>query len=62
MIEKPKYNMDEIMVINFVSQDSTVNRGIKCLPTDIFAEVEEKLYQQIYLLKLKRNYIKYLMN
>ena len=45
MIEKPKYNMDEIMVINFVSQDSTVNRGIKCLPTDIFAEVEEKLYK-----------------
>jgi len=45
MIEKPKYNMDEIMVINFVSQDSTVNRGIKCLSTDIFAEVEEKLYK-----------------
>ena len=45
MIEKHKVNLEDIMVINFVSQDSTVNRGIKCLPTDIFAEVEEKLYK-----------------
>ena len=45
IIEKHKVNLEDIMVINFVSQDSTVNRGIKCLPTDIFAEVEEKLYK-----------------
>ena len=26
--------------------DSTVQCGIKCLPTDTFAEVEEKLYKR----------------
>ena len=34
------------MVINFISIDSTVHYGIKCLPTDIFAEIEEKLYKE----------------
>ena len=39
-------DFDEIMVVNFISMDSTVHCGIKCLPSDIFAEVEEKLYQK----------------
>ena len=34
------------MVINFMSQDQNIIYGIKCLPTDTFAEVEEKLYQE----------------
>ena len=34
------------MVITFISQDSSVNEGMKCLSTDIFAEVEEKLYKK----------------
>ena len=38
-------NLDDVMVINFISTDSSVNKGIKCLETDTFAEVEEKLYQ-----------------
>ena len=38
-------NLDDVMVINFVSTDSIVNKGIKCLETDTFAEVEEKLYR-----------------
>ena len=38
-------NLDDVMVINFISNDSTVNKVIKCLETDTFAEVEEKLYQ-----------------
>ena len=38
-------NLDDVMVINFISTDSTINKGIKCLETDTFAEVEEKLYQ-----------------
>ena len=42
----PKYNLNEIMVITFISQDSSVNEGMKCLSTDIFAEVEEKLYKK----------------
>jgi len=39
-------NFDDIMVINFISLDQTLNCGIKCLKTDTFAEVEERLYQQ----------------
>ena len=42
----PKYNLNEIMVVNFMSQDSTINEGMKCLSTDIFAELEEKLYKK----------------
>lgn len=44
-IEKPKYNMDDIMVIYFRPTDGSFHQGIKCLPTDTFAEVEEKLYK-----------------
>ena len=38
-------NLDDAMVINFISTEYSVNKGIKCLGTDTFAEVEEKLYQ-----------------
>ena len=38
-------NLDDAMVINFISTEYPVNKGIKCLGTDTFAEVEEKLYQ-----------------
>ena len=38
-------NLEDVMVINFISTDSKINKGIKCLETDTFAEVEEKLYQ-----------------
>ena len=34
------------MVVNFISGDGKINCGIKCLKDDIFAVVEEKLYQQ----------------
>ena len=44
-IPKPKVYMDDIIVINFLSSDQTIRYGIKCLPNDTFAEVEEKLYQ-----------------
>ena len=45
-IEDQKVNYKDIMVITFVSMDSTVQCGIKCLPTDTFAEVEERLYKR----------------
>ena len=38
-------NLDDIMVVNFQSNDPPINQGIKCLETDTFAEVEEKLYK-----------------
>ena len=45
-IEDLKVNYKDIMVVNFISLDSTIYYGIKCLPTDTFAEVEEKLYKK----------------
>ena len=39
--------MDEIMLVYFQSQDQEINHvGIKCLPSDTFAEVEEKIYKK----------------
>ena len=38
-------NYNDIMVVNFISGDGKINHGIKCLPTEKFAEVEEKLYK-----------------
>ena len=38
-------NYNNIMVVNFISGDGKINHGIKCLPTETFAEVEEKLYK-----------------
>ena len=46
IIESPKYDINDIMVINFISQDSTINEGVKCLSSDTFVEVEEKLYKK----------------
>ena len=43
---KKKYvDYNDIMVVNFISGDGKINYGIKCLPTETFAEVEEKLYK-----------------
>ena len=38
--------MNDIIVVTFISQDSSLQEGVKCLPTDVFAEVEEKLYKK----------------
>ena len=38
-------DFDKIIVIQFITGDQSINRGIKCLPTDTFVSVEEKLYQ-----------------
>ena len=42
---KQYVNYNDIMVVNFISGDGKINHGIKCLPTETFAEVEEKLYK-----------------
>ena len=43
---KKYVDFNKIIVINFISGDSIINNiGIKCLKTDTFAEVEEKLYK-----------------
>ena len=39
-------NFNDIIVIHFISSDQKISYPIKCLKTDIFAEIEEKLYQK----------------
>ena len=38
-------NLNDILVIQFVSGDFKINKGIKCLPDETFAEAEERLYK-----------------
>ena len=45
--KKNNYSLDDIFVVYFFSLDQKINNyGIKCLKTDTFAEIEEKLYQK----------------
>ena len=43
---KKVVNYEDIMVVNFISSDQSLNCGISCLKDETFAEVEEKLYKQ----------------
>ena len=43
---KKSVDFDDILYVHFISIDQTINCAIKCLKTDTFAEVEEKLYQK----------------
>ena len=36
----------EIMSVNFSSSDGNINYSIPCIGSDIFAEIEEKLYKK----------------
>ena len=54
-IEVKNVNYEDIIVITFISQDSTVQYGIKCLPNEVFAEVEEKLYKKFDNLRETNN-------
>lgn len=40
------FKLDDILFVHFISSDQEINCPIKCLKTDTFAEVEEKLYQK----------------
>ena len=43
---KKLFGYDDILYVHFISMDQKINCPIKCLKTDTFAEVEEKLYQR----------------
>ena len=45
-IIQDKFYLYEMMCVNFISLDQTVHYAVPCIKTNIFAEVEEKLYQQ----------------
>ena len=42
---KNKIYADDMMVVNFMSVDQSINTGIACTAENTLAEVEEKLYQ-----------------
>ena len=44
--KKTPVNFEDIIYVHFISADQKINCPIKCLKTDTFAEVEEKLYQK----------------
>ena len=44
--EEPKVSINDIIVVNFISGDSTIHCGIKCFLSDTFASIEEKLYKR----------------
>lgn len=54
-IEDIKVNNKNIIAINFISSDFPVNCEIKCLPSDTFVEVEEKLYKKYENLRETNN-------
>ena len=43
---KGPINFEDIIVVHFISLDQKINCALKCLKTDTFAQVEEKLYQK----------------
>ena len=45
-IEEQNFKFKDIVVITFISIDGSVQYGMKCLQTEVFAEVEEKLYKK----------------
>ena len=44
-----------IISVNFISEEQKINCSIKCLKTDIFVEVEAKLYQKYEELRETNN-------
>ena len=42
--------------VNFTSTDQRINHAIPCLKTDIFAEIEEKLYKEYPEYRETNNY------
>ena len=53
----PKYvPLDQITCINFISMDQKIHLPIPCIKTDVFAEVEEKLYKEYPEYRETNNY------
>ena len=44
--KKEIFSRDQMRTVHFISTDQTLQCSIPCIGTDIFAEVEERLYKQ----------------
>ena len=42
----PLVSKNALMTVNFISMDSRIHFAVPCVDTDVFAEIEEKLYKQ----------------
>ena len=51
-----KISIDQMTCIYFTSTDQRVNLPIPCIKSDVFAEVEEKLYQEYPEYRETNNY------
>ena len=57
IIKKKEFvKRDDIVVVNFSSMDQKINFAIPSIGTDIFAEIEEKLYQEFPEYRESNNY------
>ena len=43
---KDMCNINDIIVINFISIENSIHEGIKCMADETFAEVEERFYKK----------------
>lgn len=55
-LSKSRYGRDEMMCVNFISLDQKIQYAIPCTGDDIFAEIEEKLYQKFPQYRETNNY------
>ena len=54
--QKKVFNIDEMVTVNFISSDSKIHFAIPCIKSNIFAEIEEKLYEQYPEYRETNNY------
>ena len=50
------FNRNQIMCVNFTSMDQKINIAIPCIKTDVFAQIEEKLYKEYPEYRETNNY------
>ena len=55
-IYTPTVDFSQLVSINFTSSDQTINYSVPCLKSDVFAVVEEKLYQEFPEKRETNNY------
>ena len=55
-IEQKYIPLDQLTCVNFISQDQKIRLTIPCDKNDIFAHIEEKLYQNYPEYKETNNY------
>jgi len=52
---KDMCNINDIIVINFISIENSIHEGIKCMVNETFAEVEERFYKKYNELRNTNN-------